>query len=253
MERVNEVRELKKIGCSNREISRRTRLNTSTIRNYLDENFNPVHASYGKKKSGKLIPYIKEIDACFEKGVMGSNIEKIIREMGYNGSASTVRHYITDWKRRRKYYYDRSRKGGRNTETIERKDIFKLLYHPVEAVKSISQEQFESICNEYPCFEKTHNIIWGFRDIVTTKNVGALDKWMDKAKELNIPEIDSFICGLERDLDAVRNAVKYEYNNGLAEGNINKLKVIKRIMYGRCSFETLRTKILRLEKMRKIN
>jgi transposase len=38
------------------------------------------------------------------------------------------------------------------------------------------------------------------------------------------------------------------YNNGLAEGSVNKLKVIKEIMYGRCSFEMLRKKILRREK-----
>ncbi|GAE89404.1 mobile element protein [Acetivibrio straminisolvens JCM 21531] len=54
-------------------------------------------------------------------------------------------------------------------------------------------------------------------------------------------------------MEAVRNAIKYEYSNGLVEGCINKLKVIKRIMYGRCSFETLKTKILRLEKMRLFN
>lgn len=47
-----------------------------------DENFNPVHASYDKKKNGKLTPYIKEIDKCFEKGIMGSTIEKKIRGMG---------------------------------------------------------------------------------------------------------------------------------------------------------------------------
>ena len=253
MERVNEVRELKKIGCSNHEISRRTGLNRSTIRRYLDENFNPVHASYGKKKNGKLTPYIKEIDECLEKGIMGSEIEKKIRGMGYDGSSSTVRQYITDWKRCRKLYYDRSREGGRKTETIERKNIFKLLYHPIENVKSISREQFERICNEYPCFEKIHSIIWEFKGLLTGKNVDALDKWMEKAKKLGIPEIDSFICGLERDLDAVRNAIKYEYSNGLVEGSINKLKVIKRVMYGRCSFETLRTKTLRLEKMRLLN
>ena len=120
-------------------------------------------------------------------------------------------------------------------------------------MKSISQEQFEMICNEYPCFEKIHNIIWEFKGILTGKNVDALDKWMEKAKKLDIPEIDSFICGLERDLNAVRNAIKYEYSNGLVEGSINKLKVIKRIMYGRCCFETLRTKTLRLEKLRLFN
>ncbi|WP_434630824.1 hypothetical protein PQ689_09890 [Thermoanaerobacterium thermosaccharolyticum] len=128
--------------------------------------------------------------------------------MGYDGSSSTVRQYITDWKRGRKLYYDRSGEGGRKTETIERKNIFKLLYHPIENVSSISREQFERICNEYPCFEKIHNIIWEFKGILTGKNVDALDKWMEKAKKLGILEIDSFICGLERDLDAVEECDK---------------------------------------------
>lgn len=52
MERINEVRELKRIGLSNIEISRRTGLDRKTVRRYLDENFNPVHASYGKREMG---------------------------------------------------------------------------------------------------------------------------------------------------------------------------------------------------------
>jgi hypothetical protein len=83
MERVNKVRELKNAGCSNREISRRTGLNTSTIKKYLDENFNPVHASYGKKREGKLSPFIKDINNMLAEGLMGSVIEKKIRESGY--------------------------------------------------------------------------------------------------------------------------------------------------------------------------
>ncbi|WP_235715182.1 transposase, partial [Acetivibrio thermocellus] len=87
-------------------------------------------------------------------------------------------------------------------------------------------------------------ITWEFKSMLTDKNIDALDKWMEGAKNLNIPEINSFINVIERDMEAVRNAIKYEYSNGLVEGYINKLKVIKRIMYGRCSFETLKTKIL---------
>ena len=112
MERVNEVRELKRIGLSNRKIFRRTGLNRKTVSRYLDENFNPVHAAYGKKRNGKLTSYIKVIDEYLEKGIMGSYIEEKIREMGYDGLSSTVRQYITDWKRRRKKYYDRSRECG---------------------------------------------------------------------------------------------------------------------------------------------
>ena len=59
-----------------------------------------------------------------------------------------------------------------------------------------------------------------------------------------IPEIDSFLNGIERDFEAVKNGIKYDYNNGLAEGSVNKIKVIKRIMYGRCSFDILKQKVL---------
>jgi len=120
-------------------------------------------------------------------------------------------------------------------------------------MNSINQEQFENICKEYPCFEKVYNMVWEFKEVLTGKNADELDKWIEKAKKLRIQEIDSFIIGVERDMNAVRNAIIYKYSNGLAEGHINKLKVIKRIMYGRCSFETLRTKTLQLEKMRLFN
>ena len=253
MERVNEVRELKRIGLSNREISKRTGLNRKTVRRYLDENFNPVHASYGKKRNGKLTPYIKAIDEYLEKGMMGSYIVEKIREMGYEGSSSTVRDYIADWKKRRKKYYDRSKEDGTKTEIIRRENILKLLYQPIEKVKIISKKQFEMICKEYSFFKKIYKITWEFKSMLTDKNIDVLDKWMEGDKNLNIPEINSFINGIERDMEAVRNAIKYEYSNGLAEGCINKLKVIKRIMYGRCSFETLKNKILRLEKMRLFN
>ena len=76
---------------------------------------------------------------------------------------------------------------------------------------------------------------------------------IEKARKLKIDEFNSFTKGLERDINAVKNAIKYEYNNGLAEGSINKLKVIKRIMYGLCSFETLKNKILKLQEMNNIN
>ena len=89
--------------------------------------------------------------------------------------------------------------------------------------------------------------------MLTSKNADNLQTWINNAYSLQIREITSFINGLKQDIEAVHSAIKYDYSNGLAEGSVNKLKVIKRIMYGRCSFETLRIKTLRLEKMRKIN
>ncbi len=70
----------------------------------------------------------------------------------------------------------------------------------------------------------------------------------EKANNLKIRKTDKFVNDLKRDMQAVRNAIIYEYNKGLAERSVNKLKVIKRIMYGRNKFEMLRQKVLFLEK-----
>lgn len=67
-------------------------------------------------------------------------------------------------------------------------------------------------------------------------------------EKMDIPEISSFVEGTKKDIIAAQNSITYEYNNGLAEGSVNKVKVIKRIMYGRNSFELLKAKVLLREK-----
>ena len=56
--------------------------------------------------------------------------------------------------------------------------------------------------------------------------------------------METYVNGLLSDINAVKNAIKYKYNNGLAEGSVNKIKLTKRIMYGRNSFELLKAKLL---------
>jgi hypothetical protein len=249
MKRVNEVRELKAACFSNRAISRRTGLDHRTVAKYIDMNFNPVHAMYGTKRVGILTPYIKEIDSMLEVGTRGSDITQKIQERGYRGSGETVRHYIADWKRRRKHLYDGSNNSDtlERVEIIERKDVFKLLFHTLEKSKCISSDVFEKLCALYPCFQKVHDIVWEFRNLLKAKDTAALASWLTKALALKIREIKSFVDGVKRDFKAVSNAVKLDYSNGLAEGKINKLKLIKRIMYGRCHFSTLRNKVLLIE------
>ncbi len=78
-----------------------------------------------------------------------------------------------------------------------------------------------------------------------------LDHWIEKATESGIEEIGSFINGISGDKEAVENAIRYHYSNGLAEGSVNKLKLIKRVVYGRNHFSLLRSKVLLLEALKK--
>jgi transposase len=71
-----------------------------------------------------------------------------------------------------------------------------------------------------------------------------LKRWIKKVVTTGIKEMRSFAKGLTSDFEAVKNAVTMPWSNGQVEGQINKLKTIKRQMYGRASFELLRKRLL---------
>ena len=67
----------------------------------------------------------------------------------------------------------------------------------------------------------------------------------DEYSEVDLESVLGELCNY-----AVKNGIKLKYNNGLAEGSVNKIKVIKRIMYGRNSFDLLKAKVLLHEQFR---
>ena len=116
--------------------------------------------------------------------------------------------------------------------------------------KSKENGLLDKVIGENPIIGNLYDIVKTFKEILFSNKVSKLNTWIKDARLLKITEIDSFIGGITRDIEAVRNAIKYCFNNGLAEGSVNKLKVIKRIMYGRCNFYLLKNKLLNLENRR---
>lgn len=70
------------------------------------------------------------------------------------------------------------------------------------------------------------------------------DEWVSETEKSDIPEIHSFITGIKQDLATVKAAIRYPHSNGVAEGNVNLIKLLKRVMFGRASFDLLRAKVL---------
>jgi transposase len=69
-----------------------------------------------------------------------------------------------------------------------------------------------------------------------------MDKESSIGSEIN--ELKIFAQGLENDIVSIRNALIFDYNNGILEGNINRLKMIKRIMYGSGRYDLLSKRVL---------
>ncbi len=73
----------------------------------------------------------------------------------------------------------------------------------------------------------------------------ALDGWLEKALTSGVKDFETFATGLKREQSGVEAALPLLYSNGQTEGQISKLELVKRQMYGRASFEMLRQRVLR--------
>jgi transposase len=71
-----------------------------------------------------------------------------------------------------------------------------------------------------------------------------LDAWLDQIANSKLPELQSFAAGIEKDKDAVKNGLTWWINNGMVEGHVTKLKLIKRQGYGKAGFPLLRKRVL---------
>ena len=85
-----------------------------------------------------------------------------------------------------------------------------------------------------------------FRGLLRGRAVEKLDVWLSDARHGGIYDMRRFARTLRQDIEAVRNAVLEPWSNGQTEGQINRLKTLKRSMYGRAGIELLRAQMLPL-------
>lgn len=248
--KIDGVKKLFQEGYNINEIMLKTGHTYKTIMNYVSGEYSLVNGHYDNRRPGKLQKYEDEVIALRAQGITYKKIREIISKKGYSGTVDALRVFMQ--KEREHQKNTETEKQEKAKEYIARKWMVQLIYNKLENVKGITGEQYEEVIKKYPILGKLYELLRQFHEIIFSKKTDKLEEWMEKAEKFEISEMSSYISGLRNDLEAVRNAILLKYNNGLAEGSVNKLKVIKRIMYGRNSFELLKAKLLRLE-LRKIN
>ncbi len=89
-----------------------------------------------------------------------------------------------------------------------------------------------------------YDLVQQFVQMVRNRTGELLDAWLAQVKQSRIPELQSFAAGVEKDKEAVRAGLTWWINNGVVEGHVTKLKLIKRQGYGRAGFPLLRKRVL---------
>jgi transposase len=83
-----------------------------------------------------------------------------------------------------------------------------------------------------------------FRQVFKDRDPEAFKSWLVRSAQSDIPELKRFVAGIQRDYEAVVAAVQQHWSNGQVEGQVHRLKLLKRQMYGRSGFPLLRRRVL---------
>ena len=92
--------------------------------------------------------------------------------------------------------------------------------------------------------EVAYDLAQRFVTMVRSRQQDQLDPWLEACRSLGIPDLHTFAEGVQREYSALKAALLYPYSTSPVEGQINRLKLIKRSMDGRGSFELLRQRVL---------
>lgn len=92
--------------------------------------------------------------------------------------------------------------------------------------------------------ETIYQLVQEFFRLVRARQGTQLDSWLSKVKASAIPELQRFTNGLERDKAAVLAGLTLIHSNGQVEGQVTRIKLIKRMMFGRAGFALLRQRVL---------
>jgi transposase len=240
---MSEVKEKHKNGTGIKQLARDYSMSRVTIRKYLVAE-SPIYWQKGYKRGSKIDKFKGLIIELLNDGNTHHEIFNILKQKGYDGSRSYLSSYMSrnNIKKNSHGNCERTRNKPR-PKTITISSTIRSICKNSTKLKADEIEILKELEDKYPEIIELKDLIGEFKNLFKVKTQ-SLDTWIDKARRFNIPEINSFTLGIERDLIAVKNSTTSEYTNGLLEGMVNKVKEIKRTSHGRCNFELLRLKVL---------
>ena len=232
---------LRKLGMSQAAIAERVGIGHSTVSNWLAAGTYP-ETTRGPYVS-RLDPYLPYLFQRWESGC--HNMVRLHQELvaqGYKGSYASVRdHLVRQLPEGKK----NASKGAKLSPVPlpSRQATFLFLSRP----EQLDTEEQETVCQlrqSHQEVELAYNLVQQFAQMLRTRMGEGLDAWLTRALASQIPEFRSFVQGIERDKAAVKVGLTLSTSNGLVEGKVNKLKLIKRMGYGRAAFPLLRQRVL---------
>jgi transposase len=237
-----------------RAIARQLRISRKVVRRFVASPGFPERAQgtgeHHKKKS-KLAPYLPYLRERWASGAHnGLQLFREIEGRGYTGSRALLGRLIAQWRtelppkpRQGKPRKPRLLAKSGQRRLSSRSASF-LMILPPEKLTVVQRQQLEHLCQASSDLHTVYLFSQEFVTMLKERQAKSLQGWLKRVKESHVAELTSFANGISRDYAAVYAACSRSESNGITEGHVNRLKFLKRQMFGRAHLDLLRVKVL---------
>ncbi len=237
--RWQQVHDLKNQGLGPHLIARRLGLDPKTVHRYAD--VASPDDLLGPAASGRrsvLDPYKPYLQTRIDEGVTATTVllQEIIAR-GYRGGERTLRRWLIDAR-------EHQHKPPAPPPPPASRAITGWIMRPTDKLNEDDTAALKDACTRCPDIATITELAHGFTRLVRHRTGAQLEDWITQAVAGPVSEIRAFANGLRKDFDAVKAGLTLTWSSGAVEGAVNRVKMIKRQMYGRANLDLLRKRIL---------
>lgn len=254
-DRYTQVVELHRQGVKAADIASRVGIGERTVHRWLRNGSFP-EARQRRRRPSLIDPSERYVIFRWQEGCCnGSQLYRELTAQGYKGSPKAMYNYLGT---RRTPQSDASRLPAlkpRRHKSIPssptplenfsaQRATWLFVSQPRELDKT-QQNELALMRQASPSAETASLLVQAFMQMIRERTGHQLDTWLSSVEESMLPELKSFARGIQQDKAAVLAGLTLPWNNGRLEGHVNRLKLIKRSMYGRAKLHLLRQRVLK--------
>lgn len=254
--RFQQIIELHNQGVSIRTIAQQMGVSRRMVRRYVASSAFPEIAKRRAAPSilDRFEPYLRQ---RWDEGC--HNAQQLFREIhaeGFTGSRPLVSRWASQLRKTLAMPVQSSTQGATRADSrpTKRASELRRKVSPAQAAwllvcspDRLNPEQLaalEQMCRSSAEIATAYRLAQEFTAMVRQHTAEPLSLWLDNARNCGLRELHSFATGVQRDLAAVTAGLTLPWSQGQVEGQVNRLKMLKRAMYGRAGFNLLRHRVL---------
>jgi transposase len=238
-QRYEQVQALRAQGMGIKPVMRQTGLSRETVRRFTRAaSVDELLAKAGHGRPSLLDDYQPYLHQRWNEGCTSARtLHAELKQRGYTGSYGAVANYVLPFRR-----------AGTAPPAVpappKARDLTRWILAGPGSLGDDEKGKLARARERCPHLDALAGHVTEFAKILTGLHGSRLDDWITAVEADDQPDLHSFARGLRQDHDAVLNGLTLPWSSGVVEGNVNRLKMIKRQMYGRAAFPLLRKRVL---------